>query len=81
MLAKDTPAATEKRVLLDIFGLKQYLKEDDVEWVATGHQLADPLTKHFGDSVASKLRGWLESGVVVMPPSAAFAKRSLDGTA
>ena len=29
------------------------INEDDVEWVAIGHQVADPLTKHFGDSVAS----------------------------
>ena len=81
MLAKETPAATEKRVLLDIFDLKQYLHEDDVEWVATGHQLADLLTKHFGDSVGSKLRDWLESGVVVMPPSPAFAERNVSGRA
>ena len=66
MLGKDTPVATEKRVILDIYNMQQYLGEDDVEWVPTQSMVADPLTKHIGERDASAFRDLLATGVLTL---------------
>jgi len=73
MLGKDTPTSSEKRVVLDIYDVKQYLAEDDFEWLPTTLMVADPLTKHFGDRDANALRDLLATGVLTLPPGQAEA--------
>ena len=56
MLHKDGAMPTERLVALDVYDIRQYLDEDDLEWVPTAAMLADPLTKHFRSSNATDLK-------------------------
>eukprot|EP00971_Amphidinium_carterae_P203800 4044520-Amphidinium_carterae.1 len=63
----DNPAASEKRLLIDLAALKESLKEahlhcssvpDKIMWVPTAWQLADPMTK-LDKHLRAKCTTWL----------------------
>ena len=45
MFMKEGGMPSEKHVALDVYDIQQYLDDDDLEWIATGKILADPLIK------------------------------------
>ena len=62
MLHKDGAMPTERRVALDVYDIRQYLDEDDLECVPTTAMLADPLTMDFRSSDATDLKDLLLKG-------------------
>ena len=59
---------TERRVALDIYDVQQYLEQDDLEWIPSGSQIADCLTKHFSENEANSLSAVLSEGIYKVPP-------------
>ena len=57
---------TERRVALDVYDVRQYRDEDDLEWAPTAAMLADPLTKHFSGNDATLLKDLLRKGQVYL---------------
>ena len=65
-LSKDGRVPSERRVALDIYDVQQYLTRDDMEWLPTGCQVADCLTKHFAAGEVNSLVPVLD-GVFEVP--------------
>ena len=66
-LEKGGSMPTERRVALDIYDVQQYLPKDDMEWVPSGCQIADCLTKHFSENEANSLSAVLDKGRLRLP--------------